>query len=91
MLGVWVNVATVIVGSLIGMLLKKSLPKSLSEVSFSSLHVGELIGILDFSDKNVFLATHSGRINISGERLNVAIFENKTIQITGKIAEIRLV
>ena len=31
MLGVWVNVATVIVGSLIGMLLKKSLPKSLSE------------------------------------------------------------
>jgi uncharacterized membrane protein YqgA involved in biofilm formation len=31
MLGVWVNVATVIVGSLIGMLLKKSLPKRLSE------------------------------------------------------------
>ena len=57
----------------------------------SSAVIGGVIGILDFSDKNVFLATHSGRINISGERLNVAIFENKTIQITGKIAEIRLV
>ena len=57
----------------------------------SSAVIGGVIGILDFSDNNVFLATHSGRINISGERLNVAIFENKTIQITGKIAEIRLV
>jgi sporulation protein YqfC len=57
----------------------------------SSAVIGGVIGILDFSDKNVFLATHSGRINISGERLNVAIFENKTIQITGKIADIRLV
>ena len=57
----------------------------------SSAVIGGVIGILDFSDKNVFLATHSGRINISGERLNVTIFENKTIQITGKIAEIRLV
>ena len=54
---------------------------------FSSAVIGGVIGVLDLSDENVFLATHSGRIKISGKRLNVAIFENKTIQITGKITQ----
>ena len=57
---------------------------------FSSAVIGGVIGVLDFSDKSVYLATQFGRIKILGEMLKVAIFENKTIQITGKIKEIGL-
>ena len=56
----------------------------------SSAVIGGVIGVLDFSDKSVYLATQFGRIKILGEMLKVAIFENKTIQITGKIKEIGL-
>ncbi len=56
----------------------------------SDIVVGGVIGVLEFSDENALLSTYSGRINISGEKLNVTIFENKTVQIQGKIKEIGL-
>ena len=45
---------------------------------------------MEFSDEIAVISTCCGRINISGEKLNVVIFENKTVQIQGKIKEIGL-
>lgn len=56
----------------------------------SDIVIGGVIGVLEFSDEIAVISTCCGRINISGEKLNVVIFENKTVQIQGKIKEIGL-
>ena len=47
-----------------------------------------IIGINDFDDEGILLLSHGGRIFISGHGLNIEIYENKIIEITGMIGEI---
>ena len=50
--------------------------------------VSGIIGIQDFSDDSVLLASHAGRIFISGKKLKLEVYENKIIEISGMIGEI---
>ena len=50
--------------------------------------VSGIIGIKGFTSEGVLLSSHAGRIFISGEKLRIEIYENKIVEISGKIGEI---
>lgn len=47
-----------------------------------------IVGIEDFSDAEVKLKSHGGRIRIGGKRLSVTVLEGGAIEIVGRIEEI---
>ena len=44
-----------------------------------------IIGIEDFSLEKVELRSHDGRVFVSGKRLKVSIFENKAVELSGRV------
>jgi hypothetical protein len=48
-----------------------------------------VIGVKEFSRESVELLTHSGRIFIYGKRLSILVFENGTVEIRGRIEDVR--
>ena len=50
--------------------------------------VSGIIGINDFTNECVLLSSHAGRIRIFGKNLNLEIYENKIVEISGLIEEI---
>ena len=50
-----------------------------------SLLVGGIIGVSELDDGRTELLSHSGRITVSGRGLKLTIFENKSIEIKGRI------
>lgn len=54
-----------------------------------SIIFGGVIGISDYSEEKASLTSHAGRIHISGSGITLSIYENKTVEIVGKIEEIR--
>lgn len=53
-----------------------------------SLLVGGIIGISDFSDESVMLMSHSGRVTVLGRRLSICVYENNTVEISGRVEDI---
>ena len=49
-----------------------------------SMLVSGIIGVSDFSDDNIILLSHGGRVSVSGKRLALNIYENNTAEIVGK-------
>ncbi len=54
-----------------------------------SLLVGGIIGISDFSDESVILMSHTGRVSVLGRRLSICVYENNTVEISGRVEDIR--
>ncbi len=50
--------------------------------------ISGIIGIGEYSDESLELLSHGGRVKIFGSRLKICIFENKTVEIRGKISEV---
>ena len=50
-----------------------------------SLLVGGIIGVSELDDGRTELLSHSGRIIVSGRGLKLTVFENKSIEIKGRI------
>jgi len=48
-----------------------------------------IIGLEGFSLEGVELRSHAGRIYVSGKRLKVSVFENRAVEVTGRVEEIR--
>ena len=53
-----------------------------------SLIMSGIIGVSDFSDEEISLLSHGGRIHVKGERLFICVYEANTIEITGRVREI---
>ncbi|MBE6645380.1 MAG: hypothetical protein E7612_08410 [Ruminococcaceae bacterium] len=53
-----------------------------------SVSIMGVISILDFSDVCALLKMRKGRIKISGTDLSVAVYENKTVEIIGRIGTV---
>ena len=51
-----------------------------------SVSVSGVISILDFSEEAAVLKLRRGRMKISGGGLAVAVYENKIVEISGKIS-----
>ena len=49
------------------------------------LRFAGIIGINEFSDNLIEINNHSGRVLISGKRLRVVVFENKQVEINGRV------
>ena len=54
-----------------------------------SVIVGGIMCVTDFSPEAVMLAGHTGRISVLGKRLAMTVFENKSIEIKGRVEEIK--
>ena len=50
-----------------------------------SLLVGGVIGVSELEDGRTELLSHSGRIRVRGKGLSLTVFENKSIEIKGRI------
>ena len=50
--------------------------------------ISGVIGVSSFSDCEIMLKTHSGRIKIEGARLDIRVYESGTVEICGKVKEI---
>ena len=47
-------------------------------------------GVVEVSDEFVKIMTKNGTVSISGSRLEISVFEYKTLQIVGKIENISI-
>lgn len=56
-----------------------------------SLLVGGIIGVSELDDGRTELLSHSGRIIVSGRGLKLTVFENKSVEINGRIEGINFV
>lgn len=53
-----------------------------------SLAISGVIGISDYSESEILLKSHGGKIRVFGQRLMLSIYEDKTAEIVGRIEEI---
>ena len=56
-----------------------------------SLSVAGVYSIMDFSEEKVILKVKRGRITVLGGELEIAVYENKTVEITGKITGVNFI
>lgn len=56
-----------------------------------SLLIGGVIGMSELSDGCTELLSHTGRIRVRGQALEPTVFENKSIEIRGRIEGIDFV
>ena len=54
-----------------------------------SLLASGIIGISDFSEECAVLLSHGGRIIVVGRRLSISIYENKTVEVSGRVEDIK--
>lgn len=47
--------------------------------------ISGVIGVSSYSDSEVILSSHGGRIIVSGKRLLICVYENGSVEISGKI------
>ena len=50
-----------------------------------SLMLSGIVCVSDFNDRCVSVKGHGGRVEIQGKRLELTVFENSSIEITGRV------
>ena len=58
--------------------------------SGAELSVFGVVGVTELTDEVISLASHSGRVDIRGSKLVLSVFENKSVEIYGKIDGVEL-
>ena len=53
-----------------------------------SVALSGVIGISDYSETEIILKSHGGKIRISGQHLMISIYEDNNAEIVGRIEEI---
>ena len=49
-----------------------------------------VVGIIDYSCESLTIATHKGKVNIIGIGLTLSVLENRTIEVFGRIEEVKM-
>ena len=57
-------------------------------MSNTSVCVSNVTAIIDFKSEFAVLKVRKGKIKISGENLSLSIYENKIVEISGKVGNI---
>ena len=52
--------------------------------------VDGVVGVCEFSESTVLLTCHGGRARINGDGLEILTFENRTVEVIGKISGVEL-
>ena len=50
-----------------------------------SVKVGGIIAVTDYTDEKISLKGHGGRLIVSGKRLRMTVYEDKTVEILGRV------
>lgn len=53
-----------------------------------SVILSGIIGISDFSEEQILLNSHGGRIAVNGKRLLISVYEGGSVEISGRVEEI---
>ena len=56
----------------------------------SVLVVQGVLGVGAFSSREIGLTSHGGRLTVRGEGLTMTVFENRTVEVFGKISGVEL-
>lgn len=59
-------------------------------LSTTSVSISNVLSIIDFKDETAILKMRKGKIKIVGEELAISIYENKIVEIKGKVRNIEL-
>ena len=54
-----------------------------------SVIISGVVAISDFTDSEVTLKSHGGRVTLLGKRLSVTVYEGGAVEIVGKTEDIR--
>ncbi len=52
--------------------------------------ISGIMCISEYSEQEVVLLSHSGRLILSGEYLSISVLENRVLEIYGRIEEVRM-
>lgn len=63
--------------------IKKSLRGAVAVIS-------GVMGIGEYTEDSILLLSHSGRMTVVGESLGISVLEERTVEIYGRITEVRL-
>ena len=58
--------------------------------SGASILLSGILAVDSLSSSEISLRAHSGGLSVFGEELLITVFQNKTIEIKGKITEVKL-
>lgn len=56
----------------------------------ASITISGIVSITDLSREEISLATHAGRVVLSGNSLTLAIFEGGVVEVSGRIEGVSL-
>ncbi len=51
--------------------------------------VAGIVSIAEYSEQSVTLMSHKGRVILCGKYLTITVLENKTVEVCGRIEEVR--
>lgn len=60
-------------------------------VSDMSVSLMGVLSIIDLCDSSVILKMRRGKVRVRGEELSVSVYENKTVEIIGKVFSVEFV
>ena len=52
--------------------------------------ISGIVSISEYSREHIVLLSHSGRLSLIGERMEISVLENRTVEIYGRILEVDL-
>ena len=52
------------------------------------ISIGGIIAVSDYSEAEATLVSHGGRITLRGRRLKLCVYEDRTVEVKGRIEEI---
>lgn len=53
--------------------------------------VGAVVSVSELTKERILLVSHGGRIEISGERLELTVFEGRAVEITGTVRGVKFI
>lgn len=62
-----------------------------SALSGISVSVCGVAAILSFTENEVLLKLKKGKLKLTGNKFDIAVYENKTVEIVGRIGEIAII
>ncbi len=51
--------------------------------------ISPIMQILDFSHEQIILISHSGRIELVGQALELSVMQNRVVEVYGRITEVK--
>ena len=51
--------------------------------------LGPVVSVAELSHERILLSSHGARVEILGERLDLGVFEERAVEVVGRVREVR--